>query len=300
MEFYEKLRKLRKEQGMSQEEIAGQLNVSRQAVSKWESGNGFPETDKLLLISNMFGVSLDYLLKSENPGEEKTENDGYYVNREMAYGYLAMKKYGAGRIALGVAAMVASLSFTMLFDNEVGTFLFLLGVAAGIAVLVLQGFKAKRYEEIEKQPLVFDEAFLREFRAGCALVRKRCGVCIAGGIVLIIASFAVNVLVEEVINLPAQYQAVYPVIWAIGIALLIVNGSEIIAHNVIAKNKEHIIELNKEQKSSWIYGTGFLLATAFFVAVGIMTGNWNPAWVVFPVTALVCTAVSIFLGSKEK
>lgn len=65
MEFREKLQNLRKSQGMSQEKLAELLNVSRQAVSKWESGQGYPETEKLIKISEMFNVSLDYLLKTE-------------------------------------------------------------------------------------------------------------------------------------------------------------------------------------------------------------------------------------------
>ena len=63
MELSEKLYQLRKQQGLSQEQLAGQLNVSRQAVSKWESGTATPETEKLLAISNYFKVSLDYLMK---------------------------------------------------------------------------------------------------------------------------------------------------------------------------------------------------------------------------------------------
>ncbi|HOL12748.1 MAG TPA: helix-turn-helix transcriptional regulator, partial [Bacillota bacterium] len=63
MDFSEKLRTLRKQHGLSQEELAHRLGVSRQAVSKWENGQGFPDTDKLLVLSNMFAVSLDYLLK---------------------------------------------------------------------------------------------------------------------------------------------------------------------------------------------------------------------------------------------
>ncbi len=54
MEFGEKLFKLRKENGMSQESLAERLNTSRQAISKWENGQGCPETEKLLLISNIF------------------------------------------------------------------------------------------------------------------------------------------------------------------------------------------------------------------------------------------------------
>lgn len=59
----EKLAKLRRENNYTQEQLAGVLGVSRQAVSKWESGAAYPETDKLIRISELFGCSLDYLLK---------------------------------------------------------------------------------------------------------------------------------------------------------------------------------------------------------------------------------------------
>lgn len=64
----EKLYKLRKNSCLSQEQLAEKLNVSRQAISKWESGTAVPESEKLVTISNYFGVSVDYLLKDE---EEK-------------------------------------------------------------------------------------------------------------------------------------------------------------------------------------------------------------------------------------
>ena len=62
----EKLYKLRKNSGLSQEKLAEQLDVSRQAISKWESGTAIPESEKLIAISNYFGVSVDYLLKEED------------------------------------------------------------------------------------------------------------------------------------------------------------------------------------------------------------------------------------------
>ena len=63
----EKIALLRRQNGWSQEELANQLNVSRQAISKWEGGSAMPESDKLLALSNYFGVSLDYLLKDGAP-----------------------------------------------------------------------------------------------------------------------------------------------------------------------------------------------------------------------------------------
>lgn len=63
MNFAEKILNLRTEYGYSQEILAEKLNVSRQAISKWESGATLPETDKIITLSNFFGVSTDYLLK---------------------------------------------------------------------------------------------------------------------------------------------------------------------------------------------------------------------------------------------
>ena len=63
MEFAKKLMTLRKQAGLSQEQLADRLGVTRQSVSKWESGTAFPELVKLVTLSEMFGVSVDYLVK---------------------------------------------------------------------------------------------------------------------------------------------------------------------------------------------------------------------------------------------
>ena len=66
MEFPQKLYKLRKTKGLSQEALAQELDVSRQAVSKWESGTAMPETDKLIRISTYFNVSMDELITGKS------------------------------------------------------------------------------------------------------------------------------------------------------------------------------------------------------------------------------------------
>ena len=65
MIFADKLIRLRKKAGWSQEELAAQMNVSRQSVSKWESAQSIPDLDKIIRLSQLFGVSTDYLLKDE-------------------------------------------------------------------------------------------------------------------------------------------------------------------------------------------------------------------------------------------
>ena len=62
MKFCDKLQKIRKENNITQEGLADKLNVSRQAVSKWESGMAYPDTEKLIQISKIFNVSLDELI----------------------------------------------------------------------------------------------------------------------------------------------------------------------------------------------------------------------------------------------
>lgn len=65
MEFYEKLQQLRKQKNLTQEELAQKLYVSRTAISKWESGRGYPSIDSLKTISGFFSVSIDDLLSGE-------------------------------------------------------------------------------------------------------------------------------------------------------------------------------------------------------------------------------------------
>ena len=74
MSFSEKILYLRTRNGMSQEVLADKLSVSRQAVSKWESGVTLPETDKLIIISDMFKVSLDFLLKEDSREQKRSHS----------------------------------------------------------------------------------------------------------------------------------------------------------------------------------------------------------------------------------
>ena len=73
MTFGEKLLKLRKQNGLSQEELASQLTVSRQAISRWEMGSSMPDVENVTQLSKLFGVSYEYLLNDEyeNENQEK-------------------------------------------------------------------------------------------------------------------------------------------------------------------------------------------------------------------------------------
>ena len=77
MEFNNRLYQLRKQKGLSQEELANRLNVSRQTVSKWEVGDSTPDMEKLIAMSDLFGVSLDNLVmgkeEAQTPAVGKSE-----------------------------------------------------------------------------------------------------------------------------------------------------------------------------------------------------------------------------------
>ena len=74
MSFAENLKQIRKENGLSQEELAEIMDVSRQAVSKWEQGSGYPEVEKLLLLSSKLNISLDSLMSTEIAQKYDSEN----------------------------------------------------------------------------------------------------------------------------------------------------------------------------------------------------------------------------------
>ena len=106
MSFAENLKKLRKDNNLSQEELAEILDVSRQAVSKWEQGAGYPEVEKLLLISNKLNISLDELMSNEvqNKPAGTTQNRGFIIITSPheniianCYKVMSSKEYKGGK-----------------------------------------------------------------------------------------------------------------------------------------------------------------------------------------------------------
>ena len=111
----DKIIDLRKKAGWSQEELADKLGVSRQSVSKWEGAQSIPDMNKILQLSELFGVSTDYLLKDslEAPeplaAPEDADSEGAtFVSMEEANAFLSYKVESAPRIALGVLLCILS------------------------------------------------------------------------------------------------------------------------------------------------------------------------------------------------
>lgn len=105
MTFAEKLVRLRKREGLSQEALAEALGVSRQAVSRWEQGTALPDAAKLLPCARYFGVSVDWLLDDERAWEELTESGGTTAGKATCAVTGSWRWYLAGGIVTGVGVL---------------------------------------------------------------------------------------------------------------------------------------------------------------------------------------------------
>lgn len=169
----DKIVSLRKKAGWSQEELAEQLGVTRQSVSKWEGAQSVPDMDKVVMMSRLFGVSTDFLLKDEL--EEETpcaaaQDDDTPLRRvslTQASAYLALRKAAAPKIAIATALCITSPVTLILLAgmSEVQRFHISENAAAGIGLCVLLGLvalavsiflrtstEAKEYRFLEEEP----------------------------------------------------------------------------------------------------------------------------------------------------
>lgn len=168
----DKIIALRKKAGWSQEELAQQLGVTRQSVSKWEGAQSIPDLDKILQMSRIFGVSTDYLLKDEQDETDslsstKEESPLRRVSMEEASTYLSLRKAAAPRIALATLLCIISpilLIFlagasdtgyiAMSEDAAAGLGLCVMValVAAAVALFISTGAASKEFDFLETEP----------------------------------------------------------------------------------------------------------------------------------------------------
>lgn len=252
MSFSEKLLRLRKEKGYSQEALAEKLCTTRQAVSKWENGQGFPETEKLLMIGNLFEVSIDYLLKEteEKGGREEL---GYYVSQEMAEGYLSYQQKLSNRIAAGVCLLILACLPYLMFRQEpvVYSFLIILLAAAGIVVLVSAILRdEERYHVLQKEALILDQSYVKQLAERLnRLKRKYAAVIIVGaGMVATggMAFFLEKKGIAEGALIP--YYPVCVVLIAIGAYVIIRASTLWSSYDLLIYNEKHV---NRRNAGFW-------------------------------------------------
>lgn len=172
----DKIMNLRKKAGWSQEELANQLNVTRQSVSKWESAQSVPDLDKIISLSRIFEVSTDYLLKEEleEPEPFCAEDVSFpdsavpvrRVSMEEAYEYLKLRRDAAPKIAAGTflciispicLLMLGALSEYSRFGisedaaGGIGLCILLVLVTAGVVLFLSCDAKVKGFEYLDKE-----------------------------------------------------------------------------------------------------------------------------------------------------
>ena len=202
----DKIITLRKKAGWSQEELAVQLGVTRQSVSKWEGAQSVPDLDKVVQMSRLFGVSIDYLLKDELEeeefiGSEAEETPLRRVTMEQAARYLTLRRACAPRMALAVAMCIVSpvviIFLSAMADAGLGGISENLAAGLGVSVILVLvaiavgmflscGAKTKEFDFLEKEPFETEygvSGMVRERRKAYEPTASRCTIL---GVVLCI------------------------------------------------------------------------------------------------------------------
>lgn len=169
MIFADKLIRLRKKSGMSQEELAEKMNVSRQSVSKWEGAQSVPDLEKILQLGELFGVTTDYLLKDEMEDEEFVGKDTTgcrKVTLAEANEFLELRKNASWRVALATFLNIAAAAQFIVFGGTttlpeppfpenaaavLGMAVLLILAAAAVGIYLYTGAQSKHFEFLEKE-----------------------------------------------------------------------------------------------------------------------------------------------------
>ncbi len=326
----EKISALRKKNGWSQEELAEKLNISRQSVSKWESGGSIPDLDKIIKLSGLFGVSTDYLLKDEleeivySEADEEENKDGTMksVSLEEANTFMDLTRQVAKQIALGVSICIFSPVFLILLAGlqeygkigmtedmagGLGVCVLLGFVAVGAGILILNGMKLDRYKYMGEENITLQygvEGIARMKKEAFANTYR---ICIVVGVICCIISVAPLMLsvgfgAEEfwiICCVPVML-----IMIAVGVNLLVWSGTINGSFQKLLQEGDWTEE-NKymQRKTSFFPGIYWTLTTALFLGIGFYNNSWKSAWIVWPVAALVFVAlrrmIELIIRSKK-
>ena len=318
----DKIIELRKKSGWSQEELAEQLGISRQAVSKWESGASIPDLDKIIRLSGIFGVSTDYLLKDEIEQsapqyDEPDMAEERIVTVEEANEFMDLQAGTSGRIAAATALCIlspgcliqlAGLAEAGRMDESlaggVGTAVLLAIIAVAVAVFILCVLKLKKYEFLEKESFSlaygvrgivskrreeYEDAARRLLVAGVTL-------CIVGVIPLLVAGAlgASDYVCITCTNVMLAFIA-------LGVYAIIRSSVVMAGFDKLLQQGDYT-EDNKRRgrRLSFLPGAYWCLATAVYLFWSFRTELWERTWIVWPVAGLLYVALYGILKATVK
>lgn len=310
----------RKKCGWSQEELAEKLEVSRQAVSKWEGAQAMPDTQKILKMAEVFGVSTDYLLKDElepedyvheAPVSSDADSTLRKVSFEEACEFISLEENNARRVANGVSMCIASpivlLILGALTESKthpvsegltagVGlTALFAL-IAAAVFMFISYGMKRKPFEYLEKEP--FETAYGVD---GMVKEKKKAHESryvnnIAFGVILCVLS-VVPIIVAGSMDAPdavcAAMAALLLLIVSIGVNLIVRVAVVRSCYEMLLQENEYTKrEKSKSRHIDAVSGIYWCAVTAGYLAWSFVTDAWDRTWIVWPVAAVLFAVVA--------
>ena len=325
----DKIIELRKKEGWSQEQLAEKVGVSRQSISKWESAQSVPDMNKLLMLSQIFNVSTDYLLKDEIEVEEvapeqrietvsvETGEELTHVSMQDAIDFLAQSEKGAFRVALGVmfcilcpvtlillagAAEAGRLPMTEDQSAFLGMIVMMLLISAGVVLFIYTGIKNSKFEYIREKSL--DTAY-----GVSGMVKDRMqkyegtrikdlvvgiGLCVASCIPIFVFGF-IN---EEDDFLGCVAVACLLTLVAVGVFHIV--KTSCIWGSFQALLEEGDYTRTKKKVSRTVGGIYWGTATAIYLLISFLTMRWDITWVVWPVAGIMYGVVEEIMKVRAK
>ncbi len=288
-QFAQNLAALRKRAGYTQETLAEALGVSRQAVGKWESGQGLPEASTLLTLADLLGCSLDQLMRQpledetvEAAGSEPDAADNPAA--DWAVFVQHMNRF-AFQIALGVVLVLVGVALTVAAaaffpDSGAVALPLLVLVACAVFNFVFAGLDHDNFQRAypiqPPCPYPDEEAeFDARFRGGMAAA-------VSGVLVSVVLLVAAAVLFEHDEFILTLAVAGFFLLLAACVGVMVWLG---IRHSMYHPEPE------RSKTSRDVSGIIMLLATALYLLLGFCGNLWHPGWVVFPVAGILCAII---------
>lgn len=307
MIFADKLIGLRKKEGWSQEDLAEKLGVSRQAISKWESAQSLPDLNKLLNLSDIFGVSTDYLLKDEFEISSETLTDigqsFVSVGIELSNEFLNENAKQAFYIALSILLCIVSPTpLILLFaggetgwlllstqkSSYIGAIILFLIVGLAVALFVFAKIKMSRFKYLIKEPLdtahdvkgmVLEQMKLYEARHTQQLVLG-IGLCAVSCIPLFLAS-----LVDD--GGGVTYIGVCVFFWLIAVGIFNIIKTSYIWSGFYTLLEEATDARSEKTYHGKISGIFWSLVAVFYLLFIFFTRHWSLTWLIWLVAGII-------------
>lgn len=315
----DKIIELRKKNNWSQEELAGMLGVSRQAISKWEGAQSTPDLDRILAMSRIFGVSTDYLIKDEieilddDPETKEWDSPMRKVSMEEANSYLSFRSKYAQNTAFGVFLCIMAINPLILSDIWGSSYLvspiaFMISaiiVTFAVVIFIKNYFKAKEFEWLNK------EAFETAYGVDGMLQEElknyfpTYSFNIIIGVVLCILTFICFVASDVLPLLLRIHESVIIAfaftVLSIGVFFLVKSGIIRTSYTLLLKEDENSFANRKkankkvEKKKEQIMGIYWLSITAIYIGYSLITNAWGKSWIIWPVAGVICGVLYIAL-----